>query len=602
MKALKNLLIFILVVIALFISSALIIEYYYGDEVKQKLVNELSKKLNTDVEVSEASFSLLRKFPYATLELTDVMVEETFIKLHKDKDTLLFAERIFLQFNVIDIYTKNYNINDIEVTNGFIHVHIDKQGENNYNFWKIAEDSLDLKKNVEVELEELILLNMDISYINDGNEQDFQFNTRYAEIQGELARKQFTLDISADLNIEWLKIGSVNYVDKKEAWIDLNLDVDNNLYTITDGEVHIADLQFNVEGEVQYASNKTIVDLKIDGSKLDIQSALSILPEAYSEEVKKYNSSGKFFFNSVIKGIMSSTKDPGVIARFGIEDGTISKKGSPQELENVTLAGTYTNGANHSIPSSVLDLTDCNFSIGDGNLGGKLKLTNLKYPRIEAEVIGDFDMAKAQEFLRLDTLDIARGLVGINAVLTGRMVDDRKSGGLKMTDIKTKGSLNAKNVDIQLVGSDNLFRTINGKFIFNDNDLLIDEMSFKLDQSDFYLEGFFRNMAQYVLHKDERLTVNAKLNSHLIDFNYLLKSRQSDNDTGYALILPTTVNLNLDVEVDSVIFRRFSAYKIAGKIQLKNSQLAANPLTFETMQGSVTFTGLVDGRNPNEII
>ena len=95
MKAFKNLLIFLFVVIALFISFALVVEHYYGEEVKDKLVLELSKKLNTDVKVKEAHFSLIKKFPYATLELSDVMVEETFIKMSKDKDTLLFAKRLF---------------------------------------------------------------------------------------------------------------------------------------------------------------------------------------------------------------------------------------------------------------------------------------------------------------------------------------------------------------------------------------------------------------------------------------------------------------------------------------------------------------------------
>ncbi|NQY09631.1 MAG: hypothetical protein HRT71_08970 [Flavobacteriales bacterium] len=606
MKAFKNLLIFLFVVIALFISFALVVEHYYGEEVKDKLVLELSKKLNTDVKVKEAHFSLIKKFPYATLELSDVMVEETFIKMSKDKDTLLFAKRLFLQFNVIDIYTKNYNINNIELENGFMHIHIDKTGETNYNFWKMAEDSLDVKKNVKVELEELILVNMDIRYISDINHQNIHVNAKYAEIEGQIAREKFVLNISSDLDIDWLKIGKVNYVDQKEAWVDVILNVDSNVYTFQNGEIYIADLLFNIDGTATYQENNTELDLRINGSELDIQSALSILPNVYSKEIKKYQSSGKFYFKSEITGFMSNSTDPSVVANFGIVEGTVSKKGSPQELENVTLIGKYTNGTRRSIASSVLDLTDFSFTIGEGKLGGILKLTNLHYPKISAELIGSMEMAKAQEFFRLDTLEIARGNLKINAVMSGRMVDDKNTGGLKMVDLKTEGSLDAENVDIRLVGTENLFREITGHFIFNDNDLMVENLSFKLEQSDFHLDGFFRNMAQFVIDKDAKLSVKAKLKSKVIDFNYILrntnKTDSTKSDTGYALDIPRTINLNLDVEIDSIMFRKFNAERIKGKIQLKNRIITANPLSFETMQGSVEFEGVVDGRNPNAII
>ncbi|NQY66548.1 MAG: hypothetical protein HRT72_02335 [Flavobacteriales bacterium] len=602
MRAVKNIFTFFFILALCFVSFALVVEYYYGDEIKAKLITSLGKKLNTRVDVKDATFSLLKKFPNATLELTDVMVEETLIKLQGDKDTLLFAERLFLQFNVIDIYTKNYNVNNIEIADGFILLHIDKDGESNYNFWKMAEDSLDLKKNVQVNLEDLVLDNIDIRYISEPNRQDFFFSVDQAHMEGEIARKNYLLNISAKLDVEWLKIGTINYVNKKNAELELVLQVAGPQYTINDGHVQIANVAFNTDGIVTYTSDNTVLDLKIDGKDLDIQSVVSILPKEYSNTIKEYHSSGKIYFNSVVKGVMSTRIDPLVTANFGISDGTISRLGTPQELEKVNLKGTFTNGDRHSIRSSTLNLTDCSFKIGNGNLKGNIRLQNLKYPRIKAELIGEIEMVKAKEFLGLDTLKVANGLININGILSGRIVDNPNGDGLKMINIKTEGTLDAKDVAIRMVGGKDLFKDINGKFIFKNNDLLVDNLQFKLADSDFELKGFFRNMAQYVLDKNAKLTIKADLHSHIIDLNYLLKNQKSESDTSYGLNLPPTVNLELNLKVDSIFFRRFHAQNLNGKVVMKNRIIDANPISLKTMGGDITLNGHLDGRNPNALI
>jgi hypothetical protein len=74
--------------------------WYYQDEVKQLIVNEINKNIKTEITVRDISFSVLRKFPRASVEFRDVL-----IKVPRDydniesqpfsSDTLFTAQNLF---------------------------------------------------------------------------------------------------------------------------------------------------------------------------------------------------------------------------------------------------------------------------------------------------------------------------------------------------------------------------------------------------------------------------------------------------------------------------------------------------------------------------
>ena len=103
-------------------------------------MSEVNKRLNAPVHVSDINFSLLARFPSASLVMDSVWAEENIVKIGK-ADTLLFFEKVYLNLNILDILNGQYKINEIETRDGFLRLRIDSKGYDNYHIWKTSDDS-----------------------------------------------------------------------------------------------------------------------------------------------------------------------------------------------------------------------------------------------------------------------------------------------------------------------------------------------------------------------------------------------------------------------------------------------------------------------------
>ncbi|HSH50338.1 MAG TPA: hypothetical protein VK982_01300, partial [Bacteroidales bacterium] len=103
----------ILGMVILLITSGLI-TYFYKDEVSLYLVEELNDYISAKIDVEKIKFSVLKKFPKASVKLENVLVyspQGYFSKIQTyNTDTLFFAQSVFVQFNLTDLFDKNYHI------------------------------------------------------------------------------------------------------------------------------------------------------------------------------------------------------------------------------------------------------------------------------------------------------------------------------------------------------------------------------------------------------------------------------------------------------------------------------------------------------------
>ena len=90
MRLIKKIILFLFVLL-LFISAIGIgIAHFYEDEIEQIAVQNINKQLRTPIEVQDIEFSLIKKFPYASLELKNLVILDGF-----QEDTLLQVEKFF---------------------------------------------------------------------------------------------------------------------------------------------------------------------------------------------------------------------------------------------------------------------------------------------------------------------------------------------------------------------------------------------------------------------------------------------------------------------------------------------------------------------------
>jgi hypothetical protein len=120
--------------------------------------------------------------------------------------------------------------------------------------------------------------------------------------------------------------------------------VSGNLYALRKLKATINNLPVNLTGQIADNNTGMVLNLSLRGEELDIQSALSLLPEEDRKKFEDYKSSGLIYLEASVKGKLSRTENPLVEASFGISGGDIEQASSGIRLENVFLKGKYQSG------------------------------------------------------------------------------------------------------------------------------------------------------------------------------------------------------------------------------------------------------------------
>jgi uncharacterized protein involved in outer membrane biogenesis len=128
----KRIVITLLITLILLVSSGIIIVWVYGDRMKEFVIDTARSNISTQMGISDdIRVSFWKDFPRVSVELRDVWVQDSF-----RTDTLLKAQSVFVQFDIIKVLTDRLVIEGIRVTNGFAHIRQNGKGDWNYTVWE----------------------------------------------------------------------------------------------------------------------------------------------------------------------------------------------------------------------------------------------------------------------------------------------------------------------------------------------------------------------------------------------------------------------------------------------------------------------------------
>ncbi len=604
-RFLKRLTIFFILLFVLLTGTGFVIGYFYQDEVKEYVIGELNKQLNTEIIVDgkDIDFTVIKNFPYASVDFKNVKALEAFnreVQEPRKKDTLFSAGTISFQFNIMDVFKQNYRIKKMEIENVDLKVRIDKYGNDNYHFWKESTDSANTS--FAFSLEEIILKKINVSFKNFKAKQNIDFLIEDCNLGGNFSDEKYDLQTTSNLFVNVIKIDSTNFLRKKNVHLEVSLNVDNTYpsYKIKNGKIKIEDLLFEVVGSVLNSNKEAIVNLGVKGKEMDIQSVLSLIPNKYKGAMNEYESDGEFYFDAIIKGVFSAKENPQITADFGIKNADITQVKDNIKLHNVNLKGHYFNGNKNANEPSLLTLIPFSATIDEGTLAGELTLKNLASPAFSGKIKANLDLANVQKFIKIDTIESVNGKVNIDASFSG---DEKSVSSGNYENITTTGDLKITDMNLKLKNYTLNFSGINGDFKFDNNDLAVNSFTGNIAKSDFELKGFFRNIVGFVMKENESIMVEATLNSENIDLNELLSNKSEESKPGkYKLRFSEFIDVNLNSEIQHLVFRKFDATNIHGVIKIKDKKMVVDPIVLNTMSGSITTSGLIDGTDSTKLL
>lgn len=582
-KKLKRLLLILAAGLALFVAAGIVLGIVYEDEVKQQIVHEVNQGLNTEISVDGISLSIFKKFPYAALHFEKLMALDA-IETNAPKDTLLYAEGLFLEFNLLDIFTRKYTIRKVDVSNAVLRLKIDENGNDNFHFWKTRGDTT--TAHLAFELAEVGLHDVDFSFRS--VQTSFHLNTQidYMDLSGNFQAAVFDLNAQSKLLVQTLTADQTEYLHNQPTELSLitRIDTRNKRYEVDQGSVDFGMLAFLVDGYFQ-DGDEQLLDLKLKGKKLDIPTLLAAIPGRFVTALDGYKPEGKTSFGLHLRANLSNPETPAeVTADFDVANAGVEHLKSGLRFKDFSASGHYEHIGNHP---DLLRLEQFNFNLKDGHLGGKGSIRNFKRPLIQFSLNGKAELADLQELLEIRAIEHIQGTVALECQFKGIVADTKKISGSDLNNAEISGQLEFKNTSFKIRNHKHRYHNINGSFFLSGNNAAFKDLNGNIHSSDIQLDGAFINFVPFVLVEKEELTIQAQLkSSHLNLAELLVEDAEKSDTSNFHLKLPSYVNVNVITEVDELTFNTFRAENIRGTIRINESGIWADPLTFETSRGT----------------
>ena len=377
-KAIKIFFISLFTLAVLTLTTGFVIGYFYGDKVTQYVISQLNGYIDTEINIGKVEFSVFKKFPNASIEFTDVVAKST-KKFNKEDfkkinaNTLFIAKKIFLQFNVIDIFKKRYKIKKISIEGCTANLLIDNDGNDNFHFLKNTESN-DTSK-VSLNLNNITLKETSVYFENRYKQMIISAYTNKFAINGNFSSDSYEMKTSGKLNVNKFMLDNVNYIKTDKVDVAVNLNVNNDLYTIKSGSLTMGDFVLDLYGNIAI-STPSKIKLVIKGHDLSIRSFLSLLPEKYRSYTSDYESTGRFFFESKISGVLDNVRSPHIEVDFGVTNAIITRNASDIKLTDVVLNGKFSNGKLNRIETSYLKLNNFQTKFGGSSISGNFAIEN----------------------------------------------------------------------------------------------------------------------------------------------------------------------------------------------------------------------------------
>lgn len=596
MKIIKKVAIWTFILFLVFVIQGLLLVWYFENDIKQAAVKELNKNLNTPIKVDKIELNFFEHFPQIALIFPNVSIKSSDSTQNED---LLVADEISMLFNIWDIYQRKYIVKKLYVNNAVWNSKIFKNGTFNFDILKKSKDSD--SSNFNLKINEIEIHNSIIKHFDEASKQFMVFDVDDIAASGDFGSNNFQLKIKSDLVIKSLLLEKISYLKNKRIKLNSEFSVDllKNVYTFNNTSFSIEKLNLLLNGFIEYSEKNKNINLEIDGKDLNIQSFLSILPDAIAQKTKDFKSEGSFYFKMKLLGGFNKNQTPEVELLAGLKNTNIvvnTAEVKDLKLNNVYSNIYYNNKSTSSTSDDILKIENIKGLYNKEQFNANIEISNFENPYLKCALKTSQNIPELLKLFPVKNIKSESGRISIDATINGLVSDLKDAKNFK--NINSSGSIIIANAKILANNYKLAIDQLNASLSFQKYDLRIDNSSFILGESDASLKGYFRNIFSYLLNDDQELQIDATLNSKNINLQELLSSSKVEQGETYKFKLSKKLKANVLVNIKKLSFDQFKANDIEGKLNIDDQILNAEYLSFQSQKGIVFSSINFDTRNP----
>lgn len=594
MKTFRKIIAYVLLAATVILIALISSVFLFKDQVINRFINQANQQLNTSIKIGKINVSVFERFPKLSIVFHDVYIEDS----HEGQYPLLTASKISCQLNPVEVYRGKYNVLGLTITDCETTLKISAKGENNYTILKKSSTS----ESVGFALQNVSLVNCRVRFIDLERKDDMVFYTDRLKSSINAVHDRYEIAAIGSITTEKILIGTLSLLENKAFGVRANLLYDDpeKKITIQPSELELDPSLFVLQGSYQWKEGNLIA-ISATGQNTTLQTLLSLFPEKTTELFRQYQSTGDAYFNAQLSGQIGNKKSPSLRLDFGLNNTRIKHPNYPAGLEETSLEGTINMVTINNLNTATISLKNISGKLQGKTFRSDLEIRNINDPDITFAFTGEVDAASLLSFYPIKSVSRLSGTIIADVSFEGKTAWLKSKSTAQQAS--ALGSIDLKNLNFAF-GTDSIqINGLSGSLQFNKNDLALSNIEGKLGQSDFLLNGFFKNVITWLLFENQQVGIEADLKSDFLNIDQLFllgfgKPAGGAKQQEYEFSISKNLNLKFNCDVARLRYKRFNATNLKGDLLITNEKAVSRNIAFNGLGGQMLFTGSVDAKNP----
>ncbi|MCC5919917.1 MAG: AsmA-like C-terminal region-containing protein [Cyclobacteriaceae bacterium] len=553
LKYKKAILITLAVIFTLLIVSIVAAPYVLYKNQKtivQKVLTEVNDHLDGEIVIEDSYISPFKSFPYISIDLHNVRFYEG--KARENK-ALYFMEDIYLGFSIYDLIKGNFVVKSLLINGGYVNVIQLESGEYNILLAKGIKEMAEKQEEAEEEgefaldLQQFKLSNFHVSKKNEANLDHIEIDIDFLDISFKKDREHILASLKSDLLLNFMTAEDTSFIRNKHITLNTKLDYDksNQLLTIDPSKLRLEDADFLTEGTIDFA-NDLDLNLQFKGDKPDFNLFIAFAPPELAENLKRYDNSGRIFFEASVIGRAAEGYSPKIEAKFGCENAYFLNREINKKIDELGFVGYYTNGEDRNLETSEFRLMDFVARPDEGIFRGSFVARNFLDPYIAMNVYSELDLEFLGNFFGVEGLRRLKGQVILNMEFDELIDIDMPAQSMSQLKEGIQSDLTVKDLGFIVPGYPHPIKNVNLHAEMSEGFVRLDSLSFTIDDSDFYFSGSLSDLPAIFHGHDKKIRMDLNTRSKQVNVPNLLSHDSSLQQISNEII--TDFNLKLAFE------------------------------------------------------
>jgi len=387
----------------------------FEDQIKEQIKKTANERLSAELNYSDVSVSFFHHFPSLTLTLDNLSLNGS---APYTNEKFITAKEVSFGINVASlIFSKSVKIDQIYLSDSFINVKVNPEGEANYNIYKSQEQASKAKDSSDtaLKLERIEILNSKIVYDDKSTKVHFDaFGFNYLG-KGDLNKAVF--DLYSKANIEKLNIVYEDepYLMNKKVDADLitKVNINSLSFFFQQNNLKINQLLVDFKGKFDFLKDGYNMDFVIKSDNSKLYDVFTALPPKYITWLSKTELKGNTNLLLTLKGkyIASENIAPNLDLDVKVTDGFVNYNKSAFPVSNLNLDVKTT------VPSLnpdlvIVDAKNLSLNINQDYLKSKFLVKGVNTPDINADFKAKIDLEKLMKALGIPDIELKGILAG----------------------------------------------------------------------------------------------------------------------------------------------------------------------------------------------